>query len=76
MHQEYEYKFIRVELDLGPGIGGEWSGHFDKAYQSEITVMAKSGWRFVQAFAPAVSKMGKSRYMDLIFEKPKVTTPE
>ena len=37
--------------------------------ENVIDEQARQGWRFVQAFAPAVVGYGASKYVDLIFEK-------
>jgi len=64
MAKRYEYKYIRVKLK-----GGGFTGKFSESYQNEIAACARDGWRFVQAFAPAVVGYGASSYADLIFER-------
>ena len=64
MTQTYEYKYVRVRLK-----GGGFTGKFSESYQHEIDAWAQDGWRFVQAFAPAVVGYGSSAYTDLIFER-------
>ena len=64
MSKRYEYKYVRVKLK-----GGGFSGRFSEEYQNEISLNASEGWRFVQAFAPAVVGYGSSSYTDLIFER-------
>ena len=67
MTNKYEYKFVTVKLITGflGGITSEIEG----AYRNEIVACAQDGWRFVQAFAPSVGKVGTSLYADLIFER-------
>ncbi|MCP5548480.1 MAG: DUF4177 domain-containing protein [Akkermansiaceae bacterium] len=64
MSEQFTYKYVRHKL-----IGGGWSGKFRTDYQDVIDEQARQGWRFVQAFAPAVVGYGASKYVDLIFEK-------
>jgi len=64
MDKRYEYKYVRVKLR-----GGGFTGKFSESYQNEIDARAREGWRFVQAFAPAVVGYGASSYSDLIFER-------
>lgn len=64
MAKRYEYKYVRVKL-----VGGGFTGKFSESYQDHINACARDGWRFVQAFAPAVVGTGASSYMDLIFER-------
>jgi hypothetical protein len=64
MSKRYEYKYVRVKLK-----GGGFSGRFSAEYQNEIKLHANEGWRFVQAFAPAIVGYGASSYTDLIFER-------
>ena len=62
---EYEYKFVSVKLK-----GGGWfTGHAKPDYRGTIVEHAQDGWRFVQAFAPAVGPVGEAGYADLIFER-------
>ena len=62
----YEYKFVRI------GKQTHW-GWLSKRqlndYQTTIKDETRTGWRFVQAFAPAVYGYGAARYIDLIFER-------
>ncbi|MCB1100240.1 MAG: DUF4177 domain-containing protein [Verrucomicrobiae bacterium] len=60
----YEYKFVSVRLK-----GGFISGKANESYRQDIVNNARDGWRFVQAFAPAVGGYGSSGYADLIFER-------
>jgi len=64
MAAQYEYKFIRFKLK-----GGGFTGNYSMDYQHEIVNHARDGWRFVQAFSPAVVGYGASKYVDLIFER-------
>lgn len=64
MAKRYEYKYVRVKLK-----GGAFTGNFNESYQDQINTLAIDGWRFVQAFAPAVRGYGASSYADLIFER-------
>ena len=64
MNGKYTYKFVRIKLE-----GGKWTGRFDNEYQGAILEHSGQGWRFVQAFAPAVAGYGASRFVDLIFER-------
>jgi hypothetical protein len=64
---QYEYKFVTVKLIRG-FLGGV-SSQIEEGYRKEIVDNAKDGWRFVQAFAPPISKLGASLYADLIFER-------
>ncbi|ADE53306.1 DUF4177 domain-containing protein [Coraliomargarita akajimensis] len=64
MNQQFEYSYIEVKLS-----GGYWSGAPDRAYRKIIDAKANEGWRFVQAFAPAVGGYGKASKVDLIFER-------
>ena len=64
MSKRYECKYVRVKLQVS------WfTGRFSEEYQREINTHARKGWRFVQAFAPAVFGFGASSYTDLIFER-------
>ncbi len=65
MSEKFTYKYVRLKIR-----GGGWTGSFDTEYQGIIDAHAREGWRFIQAFAPAVMGYGASRYVDLIFEKP------
>ena len=62
--EKYTYKYVRFPLK-----GGSWNGKFAEDYQGTIDEHAQQGWRFVQAFAPAVLGYGASKFVDLIFEK-------
>jgi len=64
MKAKFEYKFVQVKLE-----GGYWTGNPKKGYRDEIINQAQDGWRFVQAFAPAVGGYGKASQVDLIFER-------
>ena len=64
MDEKFSYKYVRIKLR-----GGTWNGQFDSEYQNSIDEHAAQGWRFVQAFAPAVAGYGSARFVDLIFEK-------
>ena len=64
MQREYEYKFVSVKLK-----GGWLTGKANPAYRETIVEHAQDGWRFVQAFAPAVGAVGESGHADLIFER-------
>ena len=67
MATKYEYKFVTVKLITG-FLGGMTS-EIGEGYRQDIIENAKEGWRFVQAFAPSVGKVGTSLYADLIFER-------
>lgn len=67
MTERFEYSFVRL-----PVKGGFLRGGFSEAYQDVIREHAREGWRFVQAYAPAVAGYGASRKVDLIFERPLV----
>ena len=69
MCMKYEYKFVTVKLVTG-FLGGLTS-QIEEGYRKEIVENAKDGWRFVQAFAPSIGKVGSSLYADLIFEREK-----
>ena len=73
MAKRYEYKFVSVKLK-----GGTWTGKAKEDYRQDITDNARDGWRFVQAFAPAVGGYGAAGYADLIFERAidEVSAPE
>lgn len=62
--ENYTYKYVRQKLK-----GGSWNGQFSQAYQEIIDAHAQDGWRFVQAFAPAIVGYGAASYVDLIFER-------
>jgi hypothetical protein len=64
MATKYDYKFVSVKLR-----GGTWTGKPKEDYRQDILNNARDGWRFVQAFAPAVGGYGFSGYADLIFER-------
>ncbi len=66
MAKKYEYKFVSVKLG-----GSVWEGRPNNDYRQEITANAQDGWRFVQAFAPAIGTLGSgfAGYTDLIFER-------
>ncbi len=64
MQKRYEYTFKRLPLG-----GNFFTGRFSEEYQREVRQYAQDGWRFVQAFSPAVAGHGASRYTDLIFER-------
>ena len=66
MSEEYDYSYIRVKLR-----GGGFTGRFSEDYRSHIDAKAREGWRFVQAFSPAIVGYGASSYADLIFERPR-----
>lgn len=64
MTRQFEYKFVSVRLK-----GGWLTGWAKDDYREDIVNHAQDGWRFLQAFAPAVGGVGESGYADLIFER-------
>jgi len=64
MEDRFDYEFERVPIRKGV-----WTGKFEADYQNVIRQRGQAGWRFVQAFAPAVAGYGQAKYIDLIFEK-------
>ena len=70
MSAKYEYRFVTVKLITG--VLGGVSSKIEEGYRKDIIENANDGWRFVQAFAPSVAKVGSSLYADLIFEREKV----
>ncbi len=63
----FEYKFVSVQLRVG--FMGHLKGQASPEYRQTISEHAVEGWRFVQAFAPAVGVYGSSGVVDLIFER-------
>ena len=62
--EKYANKYVRLTPERNA-----WNGNFSEDYQETIDEHARQGWRFVQAFAPAVFLKGSSKFVDLIFEK-------
>jgi hypothetical protein len=63
--KKYEYSFVAVTLK-----GGFWTGEPEKeTYREVILEKGLEGWRFVQAYSPAVSAGGTTKIADLIFER-------
>tara|TARA_R110000850_G_scaffold60338_4_gene138581 strand:+ start:1300 stop:1503 length:204 start_codon:yes stop_codon:yes gene_type:complete len=64
MNGNYKNKYVRIKLK-----GGSFTGKVSTEYQDVIDDHTREGWRFVQAFSPAVMGYGASTFVDLIFEK-------
>lgn len=58
----YEYKYITIKLST-------WTRKPKEDYHDVIEEHARSGWRLVQIFAPAISGYGAANFYELIFEK-------
>lgn len=65
MAQRYEYKFVR----LGEGWFRvkKWA---ISDYPDVIQQYAREGWRLVQIFGPGTGSYGRTKYVELIFERP------
>jgi len=66
MTPQFEYDFERIKIK-----GAWWSGKFDTDYREIIEDRARTGWRLVTIYAPAIAGYGAARWADLIFERPK-----
>ncbi len=60
----YQYQRIRIKIKAG-----FIENHLEEDYMEVVEREARMGWRFVQAFAPAMGGYGIARYVDLIFER-------
>lgn len=61
----YEYKFVRIKLELGI-----FADKPREEYHDVIWNHAAEGWRLVQVFAPGTFMAGKAEYFEVIFERP------
>lgn len=66
MDSRYEYKFVRM--------GEGWLGIRKRAldeYPQVVEEHARDGWRLVQVFTPGTGAYGMTKYLELIFERPR-----
>jgi hypothetical protein len=65
----FEYKFVKIDLDAFFFIERKPRENHHQIIEEH----ARSGWRLVQIFAPAVSTIsgGTPNYFELIFEREK-----
>ena len=63
--QKFEYKFVKIELELVDAQSLRTTTDYREAIQEH----AAEGWRFVHVFCPNLTVYGRPIHYELIFER-------